>query len=153
MNPYEDLFNATLNCFQKHGNHEQRQWIRAHLEDTRFQEACLQICNSDHSVSIRRWAHEAAAQMKGAAFFELTRQALSDKAMTIRLHTLIGIAASKEEERVEWLFHLLDDSYGSIRLNALEILIEKRHDVLAPCLARLREDPKTYVRKRVLALG
>lgn len=138
--------------FAAHGDRQQRRLIHDRLDDVGFRSICLGICSGDGPIAIRRWAHEACAMLPGRACAAATRRGLADPAMTVRLHSLIGIAARPIGDRPDWLFALLADPSGGIRLNALEALAQLRPRAIHTRLGPLRHDDKAYVRGAVARL-
>jgi len=135
--------------FAAHGDRAQRELIAAHRQDAGFLTHCRAIATGPAAISCRRWAFEACAAVAGRANAQLARGGLADPAMTIRLHTLCGIARSGMRHRLAWLAACLDDPSGGIRCNAVEVLAEAQPALLRRHAARLRRDPKAYIRQRI----
>jgi len=136
-------------CFITHGDHAQRELIKSHIKDPRLMAVCEILCSSAEPVSVQRWAHEALAQIPGRRAGVLTQLGLGSTHMTVRLHTMVGIAHAGIGARIDWLFPLLSDESGGIRLNALEILICHRPRKVRAYFGVLRNDPKAYIRDKV----
>lgn len=135
--------------FAAHGDRAQRALIAAHGDDADFLAHCRAIATGPAAIACRRWAFEACAAAPGRANAQLARRGLADPAMTIRLHTLCGIARSGMRHRLAWLAACLDDPSGGIRCNAVEVLAAAQPALLHRHAARLRRDPKAYIRQRI----
>ncbi len=73
-------------------------------------------------------------------------RALSDRAMTVRLHALIGLDRNWTPRAASWVIRLLNDPSGGVRVNAVAVLGRHRVKNAAGPLARALRDEKPYVR-------
>ncbi len=73
-------------------------------------------------------------------------RALSDRAMTVRLHALIGLDRNWTPRAAPRVIRLLEDPSGGIRVNAVTVLGRHRVKSAAGPLVRALRDEKPYVR-------
>lgn len=135
--------------FARHGEKAQRELIAKYSAQDWFVSLCIELTSEHFSISVRRYAHEALAGVAGRRAAVLTKAGLKSQAMTIRLHTLCGIASGAISTRIDWLFPLLQDESGGIRSNVIDVLQKFRPKKLKPFLALLAQDPKEHIRKQV----
>ena len=113
-----------------------------------------QLWRQETAPSVRRWVVEAAGVHNGRWVRPLIRQALTDPAMTVRLHALLVIDRRRDRSLAAEAMPLANDDSGGIRTNCLAVLADLKPDGWRVVMERGLQDPKAYVRaqcRKILA--
>jgi hypothetical protein len=96
--------------------------------------------------SLRRWVVEAAGACPGRWVRPLIRQALTDPAMTVRLHALLAIDHRRDRTLAAEALPLTKDASGGIRTNCLALVADLKPEGWQKAVKKGLRDPKAYVR-------
>jgi len=108
----------------------------------------IAIWYSHTTIDVRRWAVHGLGNYTDIDTKRIIRKALTDPAMSVRLHAIRAIDAMGDKKMAAYIKPLLRDVSGGIRNNALDVLVKFGVKGMSTIAKGCLLDEKKYIRDR-----